>query len=857
MKLEELIEELRRIAVKNNWHLKYAKFGELGHQNLLMHSLSVMSIALRIAEVIGLEQEKYEILVISGFLHDALKSSDRWQRAIKERGSVPEDFWQRNPEELNRIIDQYSDELGIPDHVRKAVKDIIYVVESIESVENLLEALKSRPDSTVAHIIELADKIGSFKEPMEVERVSSDSKLATILRKFGLVLDYHQVDIVRGITTQLLHKGIMKAYEKAGYTPVAFFSTGTIYIGKRENVREITESDIIECVNEAIRSFYERNAKKLGEAAYGAIGQTVIKVPEFLFFSDATIKSFWEFVSGKFDDVKKYIINMTIIRNSIINLLGQNDEVKNVLNELRKELYEKYGIEDHIFDLSLKIIHKSSKDEKEVLVKGILNSALGKKESDLKEELKEIYLNFTLKLLKIGQEKYNLNKRLCEISKILISDLIHPVISGGAESRERILDESFSKYSEGKENKPPLCVLCGRPAERKAIASLVGEGAETFLNLLRGGRIIGGDAKAWLCDLCYAEFEMRSILGGGGQKRFEEIIYILPQISIGFLIVEKLKQSVEHAIANWQVTNGIEGNYLHWAEKIVKEPEEIDPLSNWSELFNILIDKKKQKQNERKIKKIIKELLESNEGYREILEKTYGDISEELILERYLDNSLKKDLVDRSTPNSLEKAIGMAFIEELERKLREKKVLVEREIVVSESPNYILIGMQKLRSYNESEASSMIRKLFIGAFQALVFQSTVIFASKNDVLRRPHLISKGYVKIPHNIIVKELLRRYRIGYTKVLGKEFYGWVGFDDIIRTLKILGAAVLVEDILRRAGADYGANTLLEILKRSPGVILNRFVQNVESKSIKREALKLLKYLNILNKNHQISIS
>lgn len=132
--LEKMLYDLIRVAVKQEWHLKYAKFSIKGHQTLLSHSLVVADIGLKISEILGFSESDKMLVLLSCFLHDSLKATDRWQNAVKKGKRKPEEFWQRKPDELEKIVGIFVNELGISAEQKKKAIDVIMVTEGVESI---------------------------------------------------------------------------------------------------------------------------------------------------------------------------------------------------------------------------------------------------------------------------------------------------------------------------------------------------------------------------------------------------------------------------------------------------------------------------------------------------------------------------------------------------------------------------------------------------------------------------------------------------------------------------------------------------------------------------------------------------
>ncbi|MCD6483575.1 MAG: hypothetical protein J7L47_00530, partial [Candidatus Odinarchaeota archaeon] len=226
--IDDVLYELIKTAIKRRWHLKYAKYSIEGHQTLLAHALVVTDVGLKLAELLNFNGDNKMLAMISCFLHDIQKETKRWQDAVKKSDRSPESFWQREPNKLIDAINEFLKDI-VPRNYIQQVIDIILVVEGIESAYHEDAMSKSTPNTEVSYVVQLADILSSLKEPNEIDLISNEGKM--ILKRYNLKLAYHSVDIIRGISTQLLHKGIAVAYSNSGYVPILYFPTGTIYIG--------------------------------------------------------------------------------------------------------------------------------------------------------------------------------------------------------------------------------------------------------------------------------------------------------------------------------------------------------------------------------------------------------------------------------------------------------------------------------------------------------------------------------------------------------------------------------------------------------------------------------------------------
>ena len=73
------------------------------------------------------------------------------------------------------------------------------------------------PEEKVWRVVQLADQIVSQKSLDTIE-LKKGTLFAETLQRLGVNLSYHKVSMIRGITTQLLHNGVMMAFQNHGWT---------------------------------------------------------------------------------------------------------------------------------------------------------------------------------------------------------------------------------------------------------------------------------------------------------------------------------------------------------------------------------------------------------------------------------------------------------------------------------------------------------------------------------------------------------------------------------------------------------------------------------------------------------------
>jgi hypothetical protein len=281
----------------------------------------------------------------------------------------------------------------------------------------------------------------------------------------------------------------------------------------------------------------------IGSAAFGKFTSTPIKAPEFVFISKKTAEGFWNFIESmpsisnpkslpknprggdkknfealkaakpglsyeEYDYLYKLYNSMRYVLMMGIAVLK---EAKNVDERLYNQMVErliKSGVDvESLIEANPR--HNSPFGE---IIEGVdeFVGNLGlsdKKREEIVKETVKIFREATAKAVEeveveLPSLKSPLQSLLAEVSvpRIETSDW----------------KEAYEEYGSGKKKGTPVCPLCGSKTDKLGISSLIGDGTESFSNMLPGGTVVGGENKVKVCDLCEFEAKLRSLVMGSG-----------------------------------------------------------------------------------------------------------------------------------------------------------------------------------------------------------------------------------------------------------------------------------------------------------------------------------------------------
>ncbi len=824
MTMEDLFYKALEVGYRREWHkllAKYASVPERGrYQTLLHHSINSALTGWKLAKIVGLDERYFKPLFVGLFLHDYMKISEEFQRgAVQGRSAELKKIpYGKFKEEFEHILDEFS----LTEEERDLARRVAYLNEAPSTVHDYVEMLHTGAlPEKLLDIAIIADILNSIQNYEELT-----GRAAKILRKYGLSLAYHRVSVVRGVATQLVHRAIESVMKKKGYNPVIYLADGTVYIGKNGGIpnREELEEELRHTLKKFLESVGEY---RLGEAAYGAINQVIVKVPEYLLLSDGAVKGFWKYVKGlkvvtqpridKFASAlisdftgkaerESIALNLKSIHNlwTIFNGVRQVFEQRGVSQEIWKNiLMEAFGNQN--FDELSELANTTETGKAvKICMDFYMSSGLKKAEhKEILEEMVKVFTRATLEMRRQIEEKGLTKKLFADAIEMLLDEVVIVSLQMGKAitiQPERLVSE----YTEGKDRGVPVCVICGRKGAFDAPASLIGKGTESFLNQLPAGVRLGKGMKAKICPICKLEGSLRNLANIDPERN--NIFYVFPFFTMAPEYFDIYWKALNRALSSGDRLSlvnpqfkrkflGLNGNGIKVWE-IARDPLKLHAVLGRSE---------------EEVLKEIKEMLKR--------EYTLEDISFEYGVE-VEDWDQAAQLVLKYGFGELHTGSDYSLI--------------------NFAGNYIIVSAPLLGG-REAEASKTLRKLNLALLLHLFYHAAVYVP--DEVLTpfaspRPLGAARAPLKADQQSLLSER------GF-----KPLRGWIPIIKAEKLAKILTAAEIVQDMLSKRGASYGESGLLSLLTRPPGMILRRYVESLRRFSSKdvREFLKYLDFLEV----------
>lgn len=857
---DKLIENLIRYAESRKWHLKYAKFNRFIHQSLLSHSLNVAGLSDRIYVIAkhNLDTSARIRLLIASFFHDIAKETTVYQNAVNDwmngkRDTEPSDWEQMNPDIIKNGIKQFFAfvDKSINDKELDSIIWIITHMAAPESVAHMQTRLSLPPfgnERVLSEIGRISDRIMSMRSIDEAEEIRIDKAILKDLK-----FNYHKVGIVRGMLTQYLHSAVQRVFEKDGWIPVAWFPDGTLYASVEKSVGNIAIVEVPKFIQEELRTLFADDlAERMGESSFGKLTGSPVKSPEFLFFSEKSVRAFWQRIMKMnfarlqltVEDVEKakednsmtgklQVYNLflhegedeenartyTSITFSISQILGVLNFARNSIINAAKEAGKSFSVQKQLREKLDGIISKtittylecseskelpsiantSTAESRVSLFKDFSNTKLFQSLDAWKKRFNEAVIESTILLMK--EWKREIDDPVKEISSALANDLVQPI------NIEQIIEKSEKiqqRYLEGKNRKgTSICEECGNIAEVRA-KSPPFEASETYHDHLTGGDKYGGTNAINVCKLCRFERAVRALFVDNGK-----VIILYPQLALSpsqhFYWDKIIKQFAIDKIGS-EIPPITHIN--HWAGLVLKEK-----VSTVSSRIGI-IDIENQNVLVKRISSALRRAFD-------------GDISAAL---SYLEDDIEFNDFNEMALAILE---GKSELTEEGQKILNESLYSGN--LIYKSPNFILVILPDVSRNDEPPSATSLRWIFLSCLLAKLFLASVkILESSSTIVNSS--TNNGFVEVQRYPTLHSI-------YTKIGVKG--NWVSISELDNTLKRLAGLSLADSLLmNKNNPSYGRDQLIKVSLSSPGEILNRKLQ--DSGLLSRSLITYLKAWN-----------
>ncbi len=254
-------DEIRRKAAEwmlnRDWKRKVAKRGGF-NQSLFEHSVYELDALLTLWPILsqgwGLSETDLAALVVGIVVHDVGKETPEWQTyVLAEPGKVG--YVSHVAEDLTQTaVDHLFQELGLEGSSSDAKSFVRYHMQATKTTDSLLFDAIYKGDKTdrwmtlskiVDQIDNVCSAIGLLAAVQALEKPPLGKHLKTA---------YHLVQL-RGVSTTLLHRAAIEAYEAAGWSPLLHYSNGTLYVASSTDA---VEEPVVTDIEKALAALVEK-----------------------------------------------------------------------------------------------------------------------------------------------------------------------------------------------------------------------------------------------------------------------------------------------------------------------------------------------------------------------------------------------------------------------------------------------------------------------------------------------------------------------------------------------------------------------------------------------------------------------
>lgn len=294
---ETILQKASKWMLARGWKRMIAKRKQFD-QSLFEHSLVELDFALQLLPILrqpnhfGLSLEEEQILLVSLVAHDVGKERPEWQEYILGRRGFLSDV---DPALTRNVLPNLCETLGFSGLDQKVMAVIENCIDLHMSHErrdaNVLMAMLQGADRwyTLANLVYHIDNVCSAKGISGAKNALEQSPLGKHLKTA-----YHQV-IIRGVSTPLLHRAALEAYQEVGWIPVLYFGDATLYVcSAAHSVPEPSREEIEERLANGLR---EATGKDVVRFMVGSPTANILPKPEL--FEYREIKLYLEAAARK------------------------------------------------------------------------------------------------------------------------------------------------------------------------------------------------------------------------------------------------------------------------------------------------------------------------------------------------------------------------------------------------------------------------------------------------------------------------------------------------------------------------------------------------------------------------------
>jgi len=847
---------------KRDWRAKLAK--SKSGQSLLEHSLIELDVFLQLAPILrdakhyGLSDLEEAILMVSLLVHDAGKETDAWQAYVSSSGTGP---WVSHvsPELTEKLVPEICAAFGL-DGISSEIQRVMIHCAGIHhdrpgrSDTAILEAVLSGASDrfvTLANLVKAIDRLCSAGSPSDAARAAmGDAGLQKHLR-----MTTHEL-IPRGVSTTVLHRVAQQAFELAGWKPLLFFATGTVYVADLNAICPIPSTgDILGLLTTDLENALNRDMTQL---MVGSPTGNLLPKPDLLSFSES--RSYLakagqkigaqSFAKKRFQDKQRVVQEYLKLKGGtgtpdagqveqhagrisvaqpemlvfkFFKAMMDPDRVPAVGADGAKLAQEHYeavfgaGSWDELQSTSTLMAARDMANTVDRYWE-LPGSSVGYSVPRVEEIPPQTRLELLIGILdRIASQVFESVNRpsprsalAASMAKGFVADLLVPNEGGDVKAlaSKQLNHYRHSKPFAGKELAAAvyLCPICSNPfdLERglKASADFI-DNPQTHTNR---GRSHGGFGYVMVCSTCYHERLIRQILLG---QPLAEIIVLAPRLNLGPINGAQLLQRIREWTDAANGAIGAESGFsLGFTDHAARRAHNHDPFEmapgDLVALFRYRVSSDTQKKRKHEVLQLLKEAFDDSlDALNTACVRSFP--SWEAALE-----ALVADQIDQQDCKAIRRKVFRLGAIEL----------------IPQTPNMILIPLSApiAAGKDESESSKALRRLYVSLILSVVFDASVAIRRAADIGELGQ--SAGAAYVPPVPAVRSLI-----------GRE---WVKASEARYWLTAIGAA----SILARDASLPPRSALYQALASDPA---ERLVRRIEAggRSISPLQLSLISQL------------
>lgn len=233
------------------WKRKTAKRGAF-NQSLFEHTIYELDALFTLWPIISqswrLDEEDFNSLIVGSVAHDVGKETPNWQQyVLSPKGAVH--YTPHVIEDLTQAaVDELFEKLGVKGSWDNSKAFVRYHMQATKTADSLMFDAINKGDKTnrwmtlstiVAEIDNICSASGLLNAMVAIER----SNIGKHIR-----VSYHLVQM-RGVSTTLLHRSALEAFQNQRWLPLLHYSNGTIYAAALDSsILVPAQSEIIDCL---------------------------------------------------------------------------------------------------------------------------------------------------------------------------------------------------------------------------------------------------------------------------------------------------------------------------------------------------------------------------------------------------------------------------------------------------------------------------------------------------------------------------------------------------------------------------------------------------------------------------------